>query len=97
MLELLKTKGSRKTENPLDVTIANQQERSERKSSETTCCAPEMGEDIVRSLAKAKANKNDGWVFFEAIGVAQLIGVGSSQATVTGNYFATYPTSPTPT
>jgi len=33
-----------------------------------------------------------GWVFFEAIGVAQLIGVASSQANVTGNY-PTYPTS----
>lgn len=34
-----------------------------------------------------------GWVFFEALGVAQLIGVGSSQANVTGNYKAIYPTS----
>lgn len=34
-----------------------------------------------------------GWVFFEALGVAQLIGVGSSQANVTGNYAPTYPTS----
>ena len=33
-----------------------------------------------------------GWVFFEAIGVAQLIGVASAQANVTGNYKATYPT-----
>lgn len=34
-----------------------------------------------------------GWVMFEAIGVAQLIGVGSSQANVTGNYRALYPQS----
>jgi len=34
-----------------------------------------------------------GWVFFEAIGVAQLIGVGSSEAQVSGNYYPTYPQS----
>jgi hypothetical protein len=34
-----------------------------------------------------------GWVFFEALGIAQLIGVGSSQSTVSGNYRPTYPTS----
>lgn len=34
-----------------------------------------------------------GFVFFEAIGVAQLITVASSQANVTGTYKPTYPTS----
>jgi hypothetical protein len=36
---------------------------------------------------------NYGFVFFEALGIAQLISVASSQANVTGNYKPTYPTS----
>ena len=47
-------------------------------------------EDIVLTIRKRMDEIN--W-FFEAIGVAQLIGVASSQANVTGNYYPTYPTS----
>jgi len=49
--------------------------------------------DLSHMDAPDPQNLYYGWVFFEALGVAQLIGVGSSQATVTGQYRATYPTS----
>jgi hypothetical protein len=59
------------------------------------------GNDIVYPNKKLSDNKMApdptnlfyGWVFYEAIGVAQLIGVGSSQINVSGTYKATYPTS----
>lgn len=47
--------------------------------------------DLSHMDAPDPQNLYYGWVFFEALGVAQLIGVGSSQATVTGNYAPTYP------
>jgi len=49
--------------------------------------------DLSHMDAPDPANLFYGFVFFESIGVAQLIGVASSQANVTGSYYPTYPTS----
>ena len=102
MLEtLVKISNSLRTENFETETISR---KLEIGSSETARI-PSKDEDTVRSLHRCKELGRNvltclttvTYRFFEAIGVAQLIGVGSSQAVVSGSYFATYPTSPTPT
>ncbi len=49
--------------------------------------------DLSHMDAPDPANLFYGWVFFEALGVAQLISVGSSQANVSSNYRPIYPQS----